>query len=1730
MKKSIAMILAVLMIVAMLPMSALAANDYTINSTTSTDDYYNLISKKDWEIAPGITESQIVLNNDAGSQRQMLFVMEADLNNEYVKVINSYNGMVPKYGDYKTGVMSEQAAFAEANGYGNVVGAMNTCLSWYTGYPADRVGEPLGFIMLDAETLFDPANCGYEYGKVGFPSVLVINKDFDEEGNPRPADIPKVEMPQITSAADLDGWEEQVIPTSSGYIVKDGVNQSNPSHTGGAPRSVVGIKADGTVVIMVNDGRQAPYSEGMSMYELAEVMLDLGCTYAVNCDGGGSTTWLSQRPGEELKVNNSPSDGAERPTTTGILFVTTAPADGTFARATISCEGAYYTPGSTIKFDAFGTDLVGTAAEIPDDVTWQLADPSMGTIKDGVFVSNGKLGTVTAQMLYNDKVVGEHSIEIVIPTEFSFSQAVMTVPFDKEVTIGLTATINGGLNDVVLKPEDVEFVTTNAALGTFNGFKFTSVSEEDAPADLTSTLTATFVHDTNLVATAALNLGKGSEVLFDFEDATDIDEWNIADVNGNDQGFYQNLSFATNENGEVHNGNGSMRVEMNPISANGISNGGYGQSDLFLDKGVVVENAKSIGFWAYIPDEYEHCWIRVLYWYDPDGDGKFDKKNTISVISQPEVYNKVDESGWRYFSVDVSAYSKVLIAGLDCKDRIAYTNGKCDANNFRFIEFMFPHTNTNDLWKTYGTINGLQTVYIDNITADYSDAVDDREAPIFGNVELLETEKTTVLEKYNTVTTTNNLVTVATTVKENTTKTNATGLNAVSAKAYVDGVEVPVTFSNGRMSINDVALANGVHRVKFEICDNMDNKSVVIRLIKVASSVDASTVQVVPADPTLNNLYGGSVYWMNVNANKIETIQSVKAVIDLNYGNHFELDNMVLADGFTASYTIDEENNTAVVNITRTGKNTQTGAVTLASLPIRVIYYDTDIKIEGYTAETYWNTYGFWPYDLKVDIDMGEITYVDGYDAGVIGAFSNEEFSVDTELQTGFSDVAFKTERGTAHVHVPVAINDKVATCTASGYTGRTYCDVCDSVVDWGTIVPTTGHTYKAVGNQLVCDCGDVYAENGLVVIDGTSYYVAAGKLIGGWIDIDGAWYYFDATTFNSVETYNNGYVTFKFEEDGKLISGEWHHTSKGSRYYYGPAYYTGRKGAARWYEIDGKNYCFPEDGYCYKGIRFVDDSQEPVYTWYNFGTDGAMIEKFDYTGPYAYAGRMYYIENGVSALGMYKYEGAYYYGAAGDHFAAIQNTTRHCYINRDLLPEGTYTFGADGKMVDNALYTVDNILYYFELGNISANVETFEIDGVAYNVDETGKVLYTGLYTDASGAEQNYVDGVVTKIIKNGLIGDYYYINDVKVPAYYGLVEWKGNYYYINDYGKIFKNGRKYLNKINGLTFPNGDAIPQTYFEFDADGKMIIKQGIVDDMYYVNGVAVKPFYGLVEWEGNFYYVNAEGTQAKIVKNQTKYENKTNGLTFADGTPVAVGYYEFDTDGKMIVKQGLIDDQYFVNGIALPAYYGLIEWEGNFYYINDYGRIVKNTRKYLNKINGLTFPNGDAIPQAYFEFDADGKMIIKQGIVDDMYYINGVAVKPFYGLVEWEGNFYYVNAEGTQAKIVKNQTKYVNKTNGLTFADGTPVTEGYYEFDANGKMLVKQGLVDDQYFVNGIALPAYYGLIEWEGNFYYINDYGRIVKNTRKYVNKTNGLNFADGTVIPNTYFYFDADGKMIID
>ena len=172
----------------------------------------------------------------------------------------------------------------------------------------------------------------------------------------------------IRSSTDpLTGWEEQAIPVLFGFLVKPDAN-GNPVNqyktadhgSGIASRTFVGVRADGSLVVAVSDGEQAPYSTGFTSYEMAEYMIKMGCVIAANCDVCCSTTFCSQRPGEDLKVNCSLSDGGERPTSNTILVIIDCSADGQFARAQFSADYDYYTPAAGFTFNALGTDAVGT--------------------------------------------------------------------------------------------------------------------------------------------------------------------------------------------------------------------------------------------------------------------------------------------------------------------------------------------------------------------------------------------------------------------------------------------------------------------------------------------------------------------------------------------------------------------------------------------------------------------------------------------------------------------------------------------------------------------------------------------------------------------------------------------------------------------------------------------------------------------------------------------------------------------------------------------------------------------------------------------------------------------------------------------------------------------------------------------------------------------------------------------------------------------------------------------------------------------------------------------------------------------------------------------------------------------------------------------------------------------------------------------------------------------------
>ena len=93
------------------------------------------------------------------------------------------------------------------------------------------------------------------------------------------------------------------------------------------PRTAIGYDATGTkLTLLVVDGRSTA-SQGCVSKVLADIMREVGCSEAMNFDGGGSSALYTK----VLGVRNDPSDGKERNVTNGVFAVSNAPVDNTVA-------------------------------------------------------------------------------------------------------------------------------------------------------------------------------------------------------------------------------------------------------------------------------------------------------------------------------------------------------------------------------------------------------------------------------------------------------------------------------------------------------------------------------------------------------------------------------------------------------------------------------------------------------------------------------------------------------------------------------------------------------------------------------------------------------------------------------------------------------------------------------------------------------------------------------------------------------------------------------------------------------------------------------------------------------------------------------------------------------------------------------------------------------------------------------------------------------------------------------------------------------------------------------------------------------------------------------------------------------------------------------------------------------------------------------------------------------
>ena len=499
--------------------------------------------------------------------------------------------------------------------------------------------------------------------------------------------------------------------------------------------------------------------------------------------------------------------------------------------------------------------------------------------------------------------------------------------------------------------------------------------------------------------------------------------------------------------------------------------------------------------------------------------------------------------------------------------------------------------------------------------------------------------------------------------------------------------------------------------------------------------------------------------------------------------------------------------------------------------------------------------------------------------------------------------------------------------------------------------------------------------------------------------------------------------------------------------------------------------------------------------------------------------------------------------------------------LTEDTLVTGDTTFQA--VFTEDArsgwIRWIDNEIYYVEDGNLATGVcrlpypedssfgyaETEWDDSMDGGHPEDGKGTFIfneegKLLTEENGfysfhtADENpaydteWLNGDATVWAVRG-----------EILWHAGLVSNDGEFYYFRTGGAMVA-GRDYaITKTNGLSYEDGDRtvsfVKGGKYTFDEDGVLLILDGFVDvgDVTYFYKDSIKTYAGLIQVNGDYYYVKSDCT---VVKGRSYYVGKTNGLMEA-------GTYVFDEYGIMVVEQlsgiGRGDDgllHYYVDG-AIQKNLGLIEVDGNFYYVNGSGEVISGRDYGITKTNGLsyTFEDGVATPfkaQATYTFDGEGVLQLFHGLIarngNTYYYEHGI--KTYAGLVQIKGDYYYIKSDCT---AVEGRDYYVSKTNGLMEA-------GTYSFDDTGKMIVvsedpdvREGIMRDEdgilrYYVHDVVQKNL-GLIKEDSSYYYVNGSGEVVNGKDYAITKTNDLvHEASGAAfVKGGKYTFDENGAL---
>lgn len=507
--KVTAALLALCMLVSLLPVTAFGLDPQSVElgkGSTIDGTGYHVTSVKNYSIAPDISERVIITNNDAGNSQTVANVMEVNTSGGRAKIVAGYGNRNPKEQGWTLKTTTDQAHVYEKESGLNVVGGVNA--SWFN----INTGEPSGYLVMNGVVHHDSSSrafiAAFDDGSVNVfrEGTTLAQAEADQSAKQGKT----VKILEAVDALVAMVWDGKVVITESG-------------NSGYYPRTCVGIKADGTVVLFQADGTMAPRSVGYTAAEEARMMVALGCVAAIQLDEGGSSTYISQREGEQdVTMRNTPAGGSERVVSGTILVVSTVAASGEFDHAAVTPDDEYYTPGSSVTLTAEAMDFSGAAAKaLPEDAVFTVSDASMGTVTatdlsgssaSAVFTSSGKTGDVTVNLVSGGQTVGSAVLHVQNPDRLAFASDEVNLNYKDVSDLGFKATYQ--TETVHLQDNDIQWSISDPGAGSFSGNLFTvtdNVKYSGSP-------TVTAVRG-DLTASVTVNIGMEPTMIIDGGDA-----------------------------------------------------------------------------------------------------------------------------------------------------------------------------------------------------------------------------------------------------------------------------------------------------------------------------------------------------------------------------------------------------------------------------------------------------------------------------------------------------------------------------------------------------------------------------------------------------------------------------------------------------------------------------------------------------------------------------------------------------------------------------------------------------------------------------------------------------------------------------------------------------------------------------------------------------------------------------------------------------------------------------------------------------------------------------------------------------------------------------------------------------------------------------------------------------------------------------------------------------------